>query len=715
MQRIAVGALNNSDATIEDCRSALRAIYGTNSYLGENWTQFDMYYDTPYSVSEDAVTAPLRYTYTNPDNGTVTDYTDMGIESYLRKVMLDYVQYAEPASNNNFDLTCLFTKPELDGIEVWSYPHDYNWASDVNLEGVHLEDGGRNNFNIHGGNQEYEGTYPSFIERYKDDNALSAGWHLYQQFYLTPGRYKFNALAFACDKNHEQASNVYITAAAVDNTDASTYPKHKIISPTLSDNTVYFTVAEEGEYKIGIYSTDDLTLWDGMRQLHLYKIPEVIITEYYTYMPGYVPETGSASLSATRDNYFDFASEAEMYFYRTFPEYKQTISDWTSSSDWSIKYEYDSNGYVSRAYVAAPNGSTEGTAYDNAISAFNASYENYWSTLCVPFDMSPEELKFVFGDNAVVNWYTGSSVQLFNGENGIDDGTGDYVDDGAIVDLNFYDPVEAGEIDQNGDNAIVRTNIPCLIMIGVDPGDLPYEDSNVKVGKWFTSTNLTAKRIDSYDLPFAAVDEALAVHKNYYLGTVRPELFNENELNLEHPNENITVHKGGVSYNPDNGSFSFIGVYDGNGTYEGEYTTKDMEKGPFFEVPQPDKTDASNMTASYYIASHTSDGTTDTYLDGSHFRYVPTGTVQKMWGFRGYFEYRGSSAAIADGKIRINVNKSGATDIQVINSEGRIVDADAKKAGVFNLQGVKLGDDESVLKNLPKGVYIVNGKKVVLK
>lgn len=44
--------------------------------------------------------------------------------------------------------------------------------------------------------------------------------------------------------------------------------------------------------------------------------------------------------------------------------------------------------------------------------------------------------------------------------------------------------------------------------------------------------------------------------------------------------------------------------------------------------------------------------------------------------------------------------------------EAVTTDAPAKKQGIYNLHGVRLGND---LDRLPAGVYIVNGKKVVKK
>jgi ribosomal protein L7/L12 len=64
------------------------------------------------------------------------------------------------------------------------------------------------------------------------------------------------------------------------------------------------------------------------------------------------------------------------------------------------------------------------------------------------------------------------------------------------------------------------------------------------------------------------------------------------------------------------------------------------------------------------------------------------------------------NAAGGTAKIYLH-GTSGLTDIEAV-----IVDVPAHKQGVYNLQGVRLGND---LDRLPAGVYIVDGKKVVKK
>lgn len=97
------------------------------------------------------------------------------------------------------------------------------------------------------------------------------------------------------------------------------------------------------------------------------------------------------------------------------------------------------------------------------------------------------------------------------------------------------------------------------------------------------------------------------------------------------------------------------------------------------------------------------------YLSGNKFYYATTKT-DPMMGFRGYFDFRDAlknkGANISDVKFTFNVNNE-PTSIDGISSVEKVAE------GVYNLSGQKLSEES--LKTLPKGVYIVNGKKVYKK
>lgn len=77
-------------------------------------------------------------------------------------------------------------------------------------------------------------------------------------------------------------------------------------------------------------------------------------------------------------------------------------------------------------------------------------------------------------------------------------------------------------------------------------------------------------------------------------------------------------------------------------------------------------------------------------------------------GTRAYFEY---AEPAAGAMLRINyqpANNNGTTGIETVWSEKTVV------PGVYNLQGARVRTENNV-KGLPTGIYIVNGRKVVVK
>lgn len=95
------------------------------------------------------------------------------------------------------------------------------------------------------------------------------------------------------------------------------------------------------------------------------------------------------------------------------------------------------------------------------------------------------------------------------------------------------------------------------------------------------------------------------------------------------------------------------------------------------------------------------------FLNGNNFWYSTGATNMKA--YRAYFDFSDvlTEVEYAEAKIRIIVN-GNATAIESIGANGE------EPQGVYTLQGVSLGENVDV-DNLPKGVYVVNGKKVIVK
>lgn len=96
----------------------------------------------------------------------------------------------------------------------------------------------------------------------------------------------------------------------------------------------------------------------------------------------------------------------------------------------------------------------------------------------------------------------------------------------------------------------------------------------------------------------------------------------------------------------------------------------------------------------------------------------PAGATIK--GFRAYMESDGSASAAkatmnwrdvdgtGNGSITVDNKTTGIDDISVPGTSAVV-------RGVYNLQGQRVGDDAQALDHLPQGVYIVDGRKVMVK
>lgn len=93
---------------------------------------------------------------------------------------------------------------------------------------------------------------------------------------------------------------------------------------------------------------------------------------------------------------------------------------------------------------------------------------------------------------------------------------------------------------------------------------------------------------------------------------------------------------------------------------------------------------------------------------------VPSSVVYGMKGFRCWFEVKGGSSQAKPLRLEIDGISDDATSIDEINSQpSQFTSRHKGISGVFNLDGQKVREGEST-QNLPKGIYIVNGRKVVV-
>lgn len=103
-------------------------------------------------------------------------------------------------------------------------------------------------------------------------------------------------------------------------------------------------------------------------------------------------------------------------------------------------------------------------------------------------------------------------------------------------------------------------------------------------------------------------------------------------------------------------------------------------------------------------------------MRGGKIVQVPNGKVYGLKGFRCWFELKGKNDGVASApRLEIDGIIDDATSIDDLNSQpSQFTSRHKGISGVFNLDGQKVRDGEST-QDLPKGIYIVNGRKVVVR
>ena len=162
--------------------------------------------------------------------------------------------------------------------------------------------------------------------------------------------------------------------------------------------------------------------------------------------------------------------------------------------------------------------------------------------------------------------------------------------------------------------------------------------------------------------------------------------------------------------------------------------SENMGKYPYVTI---EKTAAENFgrdkeTANYYwTSSYNSFGVApgDYFLrdkeinqkpaDGNIVRYPKTMTEElEMDGFRGYLTAKTNDLRQSAKSLTIAINDFESDETTYIENVEIADDGTLRQrinGKVYNLQGQLVSDDASQLDSLPKGIYIVNGKKVSVK
>ena len=299
--------------------------------------------------------------------------------------------------------------------------------------------------------------------------------------------------------------------------------------------------------------------------------------------------------------------------------------------------------------------------YKNSVLHLNRKLnDNMWNSLILPVDLTWGQMKRTFGDNvkvAKLAALTENSVQFVTVE------------------------------PKNDDDVMVTAFEPYIVYPPyTQVKSAPYtvdrfytskgEDNSEWLGKDYERSKDEDNRLtktlkaDHYDITMVSLDrEKLMQHVNTDTW--------ESKIQFETIDGNYgkMVCKGTMAKTYDNGEI-ISGRDDLNGNYF-------MYKGKLIQVPH------GNMN------------------DGKPYSYG-------LKAFRCWFELKGNTTSGSSLSLMIDGVEDSATSIDDIHGSSNSTSYKRGIEGVFNMHGQMVRRDNS-LEGLPKGMYVVNGKKVIIK
>ena len=298
---------------------------------------------------------------------------------------------------------------------------------------------------------------------------------------------------------------------------------------------------------------------------------------------------------------------------------------------------------------------------------------NAWNPICMPLSLTGRQVRQAFGADALVCGFLGQR---------------DNDPDGCIL---FSRALDLDK-DENMNKIVIKAGYPYIIYVTEPPQrKVPQDVGFIEVEVGNGQFNHTVK-IDGncYIIP--------GVIKERYTGYLDPQ---QQYNNLLPPK---TIQPNGQDPNDEGDDEFEEGIYPYNSSYN---NTKLIFKGSFYHE---------KLEHQYIHGSNNSNGDNDYWVITKGNMYHLTGAKDwNIWATYAYL-YRpvedGSPAkalsfAIDDG-YGIQEIATSIEGLYVVSEENNVEDYE-----IYNLSGTKVG--KGTLDTLPKGIYIMNGKKYVKK
>ena len=312
--------------------------------------------------------------------------------------------------------------------------------------------------------------------------------------------------------------------------------------------------------------------------------------------------------------------------------------------------------------------------------------KNSWNTIILPVGLTQEQFKGAFGENAQIaelSTLTASQIRFKT----ISNSTKVTAPDGTSY--NYW----------------LKPMTPYLIKINDEGYEAPKNTDEYTAYLFNCADNgmtYQTKTIGGPDNAYYSIDDITMIEGEGFAKTKQEGNFNHWDFK-DMTQSNIDGTQKAYSY-VIKGQETNAEVNGGKMTAYGMLTrnyTKDATSGKNTLLPGH-----SPMTDAYIM---TADKTTNKPV----LKYKTGGGASK--GFRCWFRYSTTESSAAKPQFALFIDGiSEPTSIEdIMNNDEGITPAEKFANGIYSLNGQKVGDSEAAWNHLPKGIYIVNGKKVI--
>ena len=312
--------------------------------------------------------------------------------------------------------------------------------------------------------------------------------------------------------------------------------------------------------------------------------------------------------------------------------------------------------------------------------------KNSWNTIVLPVGLTKKQFNGAFGDNAQIaelSTLTESQIRFKT----VSNSTQVTAPDGTSYEY------------------WLKPMTPYLIKITDEGKDAPDQTDEYTAYLFNCADNgmtYQTKTIGGSDNAYYSIDDITMIEGDKYAKTIDDGNFNHWDF------------KGMTLSNIDDTQNTYSYVIKGQETNADVYGGKMTAYGMLTRNYKKDATSGKNILldghspmADAYIM--TADKTTNKPV----LKYKTGGGASK--GFRCWFRYSTTETFAAKPQFALFIDGiSEPTSIEdIMNNDEGITPAEKFAHGIYSLNGQKVGDSEAAWNHLPKGIYIVNGKKVI--